>query len=260
MAGGDAAIHLDHLTRDPVAVAAGQKDRRSRHVRRRPETGEGRVLHPGGIQRAVLVRGRVLGNRHGSRGDAVDLDVVIAQIEGGAAGEVEDSRLGGFVEGAVVGPAQSMDRRHGDDLAAALGLHGLGADADRQVGSDEVCPNQFLKLFHAGFQQRFGQTVAGIGHDDVQAAEALQRRIHHGLDLVLLGDVSLDQEALPAEAIHQVGRLLPPRPVTVVIHDAVGALRSEGPADARTQSPGRPRHQRHLVLESHASLPAIHLK
>ena len=64
----------------------------------------------------------------------------------------------------------------------------------------------------------------------------------------------MDQEALPTKAFHQVGRLLPPAPVAVLVHDAVGALRSEDPADACAQYPERPRYQRYLVIEPHTSL------
>ena len=42
------------------------------------------LLHPGGVQLTVLVRGRVLGYGNGAWGDAVDLDVAVTQIEGAA--------------------------------------------------------------------------------------------------------------------------------------------------------------------------------
>ena len=77
------------------------------------------------------------------------------------------------------------------------------------VGQDHRAP-----VLDRLLEEAAGGAEAGVGEDGVDAAEALQRRRGHRLDLVPLGDVAADRQRplLAAELRGQLLQLLqPPR-------------------------------------------------
>ena len=92
-----------------------------------------------------------------------------------------------------------MHRAHVDDRAAARGFQQrvsqLAAQKSRtQVGSDGRIP-----IFHGGFQHGFANLHAGVVDHRVQHRAELSRAPVDFLNILRLGDVRLEKEAVCGE-------------------------------------------------------------
>ncbi len=87
----------------------------------------------------------------------------------------------------------------------------------------------------------------GVGHDDVQPTEPVVRLAEQVLDLVLLGQVGGDDQALPGQLALQLAQV--PQ-VAVAVKDELGPFPIERACRGTTDPAGGPGDEDDPVLES----------
>ncbi len=102
-----------------------------------------------------------------------------------------------------------------------------------------------------------GGVDAGVVHQDIHAAEGVERRLEHGLDVVLEAVVAVDDDRPAAVGLDLltggVGALL----VVQVVHHDVGALAGELDRGGLPDAGVRPSDEGDLVLELTHVLPLL---
>lgn len=159
-------------------------------------------------------------------GDNVDGDLLVAEVDGHAAGEGLDGALAAGVDG-VLGDALGLagDAAHEDEAAPFLevevGLLGDEELAPRVDGEDAV---ELLGRDVLDVPERHH---AAVGAHDVQLAEDPRRPLEQRLDLAHVRHVGLDRRRVRPRLLdllhHLLGRLRAVR----VVHDHLRAAASE---------------------------------
>src|SRR5712691_754917 len=186
--------------------------------------------------------------------DAIDVDVVGADLERKALGDAAQPPLGGGIGHAAGAPAHSERAADIDDLAVALGHHGRqhaahGVKAAVHVERDDVV--EFLRRrFHAGLADR--PRAAGDVDQNVDAAIGALRRRGHVLALPRIGEVAGHDDRLAAAGRHLRRHRLDGAGVAADQGEP-RALPRKGHGDRRAHALGRPGDHRHTPFE-----PQVH--
>ena len=133
--------------------------------------------------------------------DGVDADVLGRQFHRHRFGQRDHGALRPVVPGEAGARADAGGRGDVDDDAAAALFHLRHRCDGRQIDRFDVDRVDAVELGLADLEQRLVAVCdAGVVDDDVDAAERLGRRPHHGVDVDLLRDVALHGMHLVAEA------------------------------------------------------------
>lgn len=130
--------------------------------------------------------------------DGVDGDAVLAPLGGQGAGEVDDAALGRVVGGAA-GDLVAHQAVHGgdvDDAPVLGGDHGLLRHGPGHPEGAEQVDVHLVGELRVGDVLGGGDGAGpGVVDQDVDAAQLLQHRVHHGVDGLGVGDVAADGQS-----------------------------------------------------------------
>src|ERR1700730_9315118 len=185
---------------------------------------------------------------HQSRADRVAGDAGRAGLFRDRLRQADQRVLAGHIRGDRGLAVLALDRGDVDDPPGFLREHvaqRLAAGPERRV---QVPPDGVVPVLVGQVRHRRGlDQAAGVVDEDVDAAEPLDRAVHHRVDVFADGDVTLDEVA------SLVGVHLLERPLTLLgvpaVDDDLGALGEKGLADAPSD-PGAPAGDYgHLAVE-----------
>jgi hypothetical protein len=173
-----------------------------------------------------------------ARGDAVDADVVRAQLAGQVARQLHVGGLADAVGADHGGPAQPADRRDDDDAALAPRAHLRRHHLHQPVVGDDVVVQDLAEGLVADLQLRAVVGVAGgVAHQGVDAAPGGHRFVDQALQCRLVADAgSVGDGGAGAMAVVDDGGHLVTRVLLARRDDDLGAVLGhalgDGPADA----------------------------
>ena len=126
--------------------------------------------------------------------DAVDGDAVAGEFQRGRADEAVDAGLGRrIVAMAGAGDMRAGDRRGEQHAAGALRLHRHQRGARGVEGAAQIDRHDAVPVVRAGVLDQLPGIDAGVLDDDVEPAEAVERKRHGGLGVGHLRDVGGDE-------------------------------------------------------------------
>jgi hypothetical protein len=138
----------------------------------------------------VIVHAAVERGAERARGERVDRDPGSGELDGEAAGELDD----GALARGVAGPGRSADQaeRTGKSKDAAISgcAHGLGGGAAGQPGSDDVDLQAGAQGHDVELIKGAASLHAGAGHEHVEPAMIDQDPIDQRRDDALVGDIT----------------------------------------------------------------------
>ena len=188
--------------------------------------------------------------RHGGAGDdgadGVETDVGLGVLDGEGLGRVDDGRLGRVVPAQVRARADARRRRRLDEGAAFALLDQVGHEGRHgQVQRAHVDVDTQVEL---GIRDVDGRLVgvrgAGVVHDDVDLPVLVDGRLHHGLPVLALRGVGLDEVA--AELLGRPGTAL----FRQVGDEHFGAFFDELRHDTFAQSISSSGHDRNFAFQA----------
>jgi hypothetical protein len=166
------------------------------------------------------------------RGDGVDPDAVLGQLERHRAREVDDRGLARGVDGVVGGGPAGLDAGDVDDRpAVALPDHHRGGRGHAGEHADQVHLDVPAPAPLGLGQERRPPHPTGVVDQDVQASEAVDRRLDHGRHLGGVAHVRRRHGTAAPQVLHPAGRDLGPVGVDVG-DDHVGPRTGEADGDA----------------------------
>ena len=196
-----------------------------------------------------------------ARGNGVDADPMLAQLEGPAAGHVQLAGLGRVVGSVVLAGVEARFGAEIDDAAAhALGDHDPGGRAGRQEIAGQIDFQGQPPVVGRHVDQGVRRGDPGSVDEDVQAAPVRQERIESLLHALFARDIAADDLGLLLRpfAGDNVRRLLGGLFVDVRQGDqGPGPRQTEG--DAPAQAAAGPGDDRDPVAQLALAFAADHL-
>ena len=186
---------------------------------------------------------------HPARRDGIDTNRR-AIVDRHVTRERGDSALRRRVGSHAVRGRPRVDRRHVDDRALPQGLHVGNHVLRQEEHALQIDRQTAVPAFARRVEYGRVGTDARVVHEDVDLSVGLERLPYDLLDLLLVGDVTLDKDRVAALAADLVGGLAS-RFLAPIDDDDPRALAREHLGDPLADSCGRTRDDRDFVLQLH---------